>query len=138
MSTAIDQAVMAKLRGDTSLASLAPGGIYPDVAPKGAADAGVFVVVGMQAHEDVAQLQGQTAYETPRYLVKAVGQGIDGAAAIAAYDRIHVLLQHQALTVTGFHWMDTVRESRVRYVEQDGPISWQHVGGVYRVEADPS
>lgn len=137
----IDEAVIAKLQADSgpgSLAVLAPGGVNPDVAPEAAADLGVFVIVSLQAHEDVNEQPGRTAFETPRYLVKAVARDTDAAGAIAAYRRVHAVLQHQALTISGFHWMDTVRESRLRFTEKDGALYWRHVGGIYRVEADPS
>jgi Protein of unknown function (DUF3168) len=136
MSTAIDAAVMSKLQGDATLTGLAPGGVYPDVAPEDTPDP--FVIVTLQAHEDVHELTRLSAFEVPRYLVKAVGLGTDAADAVAAYARIHALLQGQTLTISGFTWMDTARESRVKYVERDGPVYWQHVGGIYRVEACPA
>lgn len=139
--TVIDEAVIAKLQADTgpgSLAVLAPGGINADVAPEATADLGVFVIVSLEKHEDVSEQPGRTALETPRYLVKAVARDTDAAGAIAAYQRVHEVLQHQALSISGYQWMDTVRESRVRFTEKDGALYWRHVGGIYRVEADPS
>lgn len=136
MSTAIDQAVMAALLADSQLETLAPGRVFADVAPEGVDDP--FVIVTLQAHEDVPEQTARIAYEAPRYLVKVVGQGLSATAAVAAYNRCHALLQNVALTIAGFHWMGTTRESRIKYVEADGPVYWQHVGGIYRVEADPS
>jgi hypothetical protein len=34
--------------------------------------------------------------------------------------------------------MDCSRESRIAYVEADGPMRWQHAGGIYQVVADPT
>lgn len=136
--TGIDTALIGALQADATLATLAPGGVWPDVAPEGATDRGVFVIVQLQAHEDVDEQAAAVAYEVPRYLVKAVERSSVGAAAAAAYTRVHALLQGVALTITGFHWMDTRRESRVSYTEQDGPFYWKHTGGIYRVEADPA
>jgi Protein of unknown function (DUF3168) len=134
MSAAIDTAVMTRLQGDATLATLAPGGAFPDVAPEGVADP--FVIVSLSSHEDVDEQSGRTAFERPRYLVKAVGQGPNAAAAIAAYNRAHALLQGPVLTIVGFHCMDVSREERIRFVERDGHVTWHHVGGIYRVEAD--
>jgi len=137
--TEIDAAFVGALQADAQLATLAKGGVYPNVAPEGAAEKGVFVIVQLQAHEDVDEQQTvAAAYEVPRYLAKAVGRNSDGAAVWAAYARVHALLQGVALTIAGYHWMDTRRESRVSYAEQDGAFYWQHVGGIYRVEAEPA
>ena len=133
----VDTAVVALLQADATLASLAPGGVWRDVAPEGAVDQGVFVIVQLQAHEDVDEQAQRVGYEIPRYLAKAVSQDSDGAAAAAAYARVHALLQGQALTITGYHHMDTRRESRVSYTEPDGAVLWKHDGGLYRVEAHP-
>lgn len=135
---AIDDAVLTLLQGDAQLSTLAPGGVYPDTAPEGAVDTGVYGIVGLQAHEDVYEQPGRTAMELPRFLVKFVSRDVNGAAARAAYSRAHALLQGQALAITGYHWMDTVREFRIRFTELDPPSTWRHVGGVYRVEADPA
>lgn len=138
MSAAIDAAVLGKLQGDTgpgTLGALAPGGVFMDVAPENVADP--FVIVTLVAHEAIEE-EARTAYERGYYLAKAVGKSTDGAATLAAASRIHALLQKQPLTITGFHWMDTVLEERVRYVQNDGPVYWQHAGGRYRVEADPT
>ncbi|MGE0460900.1 MAG: DUF3168 domain-containing protein [Vicinamibacterales bacterium] len=135
MSAAIDEAVMATLQGDATLASLAPGGVYRDVAPENVPDP--FVILQLQAHQDIYALAGVTAFEAPLYLVKAVGKNSDGAGAAAAAARIHALLQGQPLAVAGFSVMDVRRTERVTYTERDGPVFWQHHGGLYQVEAHP-
>ena len=143
----VDAALMAVLQGDTgagSLAVLAPGGVFSNIAPQGAADRGVFVIVQLQAHEDVygnGPAGDEIAYQVGTFLVKAVARDSNGAGAVAAAAgvaaaRIHTLLQGAALTISGFHWMDTKRVSRVSYTEQDGPVYWKHEGGLYVVEAD--
>lgn len=138
----IDAALMSALQGDTgsgSLAVLAPGGVFSNVAPQGAADRGVFVIVQLQAHEDVygnGPSGDDIAYQVATFLVKAVARDSDGAAVVAAAARLHTVLQGQPLTITGYHWMDTKRVGRVSYTEQDGPVYWKHEGGLYVVEAD--
>lgn len=137
--TQVDAAVVGTLQADTQLAALAKGGVFQDVAPEGAAQKGVFVIVQLAAHEDTDEQQTTAAaYEAPRYLAKAVGRNSDGAAVVAAYARVHELLQGAALTISGYAWMDTRRESRVSYTEQDGAFYWKHIGGIYRVEAEPA
>jgi hypothetical protein len=136
MSAAIDEAVMAKLQGDATLASLAPGGVYRDVAPENVPDP--FVIVGLQAHRDVYEQASAPAYEEPIYLVKAVAKDTDGAGAKSAAARIHALLHGATLTISGFTPMDCKRIERIAFTERDGPVYWQHNGGLYQVEADPT
>lgn len=134
----VDDAVLAHLRGDSTLLALAPGGVWPEVAPAEAPNQGVFVILQLQAHEDVDQQADEVAYEVPRILAKAVGRDSNAAGVRAAYARVHALLQGVALTIAGYHWMDTRREGRVSYTEQDGPYYWRHRGGLYRIEAHPA
>lgn len=135
--TEIDAAVIGTLQADATLAGLAKGGVFPNVAPEGAAEKGVYVIVQLQAHEDVDEQQtADAAYEEPRYLAKAVGRGTDSTAVAAAYARIHTLLQGAALAITGYRCIDTRREGRVAFAEQDGAFYWQHMGGIYRVQAE--
>ena len=132
----IEDAVIAKLRADATLDTLAPGGVYLDVAKPGVSEP--FVVVTLQAHQDADEQSGATAYETAFVWVKAVGQGTTRAAVSAAYARIHAVLQNATLTLTGGTSVDVHRTERIAYVEVDGPVRWQHSGGLYAVMADPT
>jgi hypothetical protein len=130
--SAVDAALFAKLQGSASLTAAAPGGVYQDVAPHGVAEP--FVIVNLQAHQDEYSQSGGH-YEVGRYLVKAVGQGTASAAVAAADAAIFATLQDQALTITGYTHMQCHREERVRFVEIDGSIRWQHRGGIFAVWA---
>ena len=134
---ALDDGLMAKLKADGTLTTLAPGGVFRDVAPDSASEP--FVIVTLMAHEDAPQMHAtQEAYQEARYLVKAVASGTSPAAAELAADRIHALLQGGSLTITGFSHMGCWREERISYVEADGPMRWQHRGGMYVVTACPA
>jgi hypothetical protein len=130
--SAVDTALLAKLQGASALTSAAPGGVYQDVAPHGIAEP--FVIVSLQAHEDVDE-QGSDGFEIGRYLVKAVGQGTQSASVAVAAQAIHAALQKTTLTIAGMTPMLCHREERVRYVEEDGPVRYQHMGGIYAVWA---
>lgn len=134
MSVAVDAAVVAKLQGDATLATLAPGGVYHEMAPEKARTP--YVVVILESHEDVHEFGG-AAYENATYQVMAIDKADDAAAANAAYNRVHAVLS-SALTVSGFTVMDLVRIGRVRAAERDGSVIWRFVGGRYRVQVDPS
>ncbi len=135
MSTAVDAAIVAVLQADATLQGLAPGGVWPDLAPEQAATP--YVIVTLEDHSDVPEQVG-TAFEQATYLVSVIDKHTDAAAANAAYNRAHAVLTGGPLTVPGYHVMDLRRLSRTRGAERDGPIVWRFVGGLYRVEADPS
>ena len=133
-SSAIDNAVVAVLLADATLAGLLPDGVYFDVAkPK----AKRFVIVSIVETLDEPVL-GSRGYEDVLYLVKAVGLVSTGVDVKAAAQRIDELLEDQPLTIPGYVHMLTCREARIRYPETDevdDTIRWQHRGGHYRVQA---
>lgn len=136
-SGAIDVAIVARLAGDATLAGLAPGGVFRDVAPQGVVEP--FVVVTQAAHEDEYQFRG-LAWESYLYAIKAVHGATSGASAQSAADRIHALMQDASPTIAGFRTMLIQRDSRIAYVEVDDRSDrrYQHRGGLYRVVAEPS
>lgn len=134
----VDVAVLARLEGDATLASLCPGGIYLDSAPHGVAEP--FGIVTLTSHEDEYQISGagvEPAYESALYLVKFVKEGETAAGAQACASRAHTLLQrkHELLTPTGYRCLELAREERVAYVEvvEQSDRRFQHRGGFYRV-----
>ena len=136
-TAAVDAALIARLAGDATLASLAPGGVYRDTAPQGARTP--FVIVSQVAHEDDYSI-GAQAFEQIRYLVKAVDLQTSGTAAQTVADRLQALLQVTTLTMTGYRSVLIQREERVAYVEVDDASDrrYQHRGGVYLVMVEPS
>lgn len=134
--SAVDDAVVAKLQADVVLGGLAPGGVHWGAAPEGTAVP--FVLVTLQLGETVDE-QGGTAHTRDRYQVKAVDRAIEKTAAVAAANRIDVLLDYQALTVAGQSHMVTLGRDRfVLPPERIGSDLWQHVGRDYEVWSDPS
>jgi hypothetical protein len=132
-SSAIDNALIAKLGADATLLSYMTNGVYWDEAPQGSTK---FVIVSMVDQIDEPQFQGR-AYEDALYLVKAVALSTAGANIQAAAARIDTLLEDQTLTVAGYTHMVMHREARVRLTEVDdldASIRWFHRGGHYRVQ----
>jgi hypothetical protein len=134
-TSAIDQALIAKLTSDATLTAAAPGGIFRDMAPQGIATP--FVIVTQMSHADAYAI-GSQAYEELLYLVKVVDQANSGSAAQTAADRVQSLLQNATLAITGYRSLLVQREERVAYVEVDDESDrrWQHRGGLYRVYAE--
>lgn len=135
-SSAIMNALIAKLGSDTALLALMPHGVYEDLAPPNSTR---FVIVSqvISTDEDVF---GKRAWEDALYLVQARSR--DGGNVAAAADEIDALLAPQAplapatLNVPGFALMVITREEFVREVEadeSDPSILWKRRGGRYRV-----
>lgn len=131
-SSAIDNALIAKLAADATLLSYCPNGVYWDEAPPGSTR---FVIVSLIDAFDEAVFGGR-AIEDALYLVKAVALSTAGVNMQAAAARIDALLEDQTLTVSGYTHMAMHREARVRITEvdeMDASIRWFHRGGHYRV-----
>lgn len=129
--------MIAKLANDATLSGLAPGGIYRDTAPQGVSTP--YVIVSQVSHEDDYSI-GSQAFESIRYLVKAVDMNTSGTAAQAVADRVQTLLQTVTLTITGYRSVWVQREERVVYVEVDDASDrrYQHRGGIYLAMVEPS
>ena len=132
-SSAIDDALIARLTGDATLQAFIPDGVYLDEAPPGSTR---FAIVSLVEGIDEATF-GARAIEHALYLVKAVVQAAAGGVAQQAAARIDQLLEDQPLTVPGYAWMTVHRVERLQTTEVDEVdtlIRWQHRGGRYRVE----
>lgn len=133
-SSAIDQALVARLNADATLRALVPDGVWFDAAP---VNAQRFVIVSLVIARDVAQFH-RRAIEDVIYLVKAV---IRNASAEAAADRIDTLLENAPLAVAGYSLLMVHRAERVRYSNPDTTdktVNWFHRGGRYRVVVTPT
>lgn len=132
-SSAIDNALMAKLAGDSALLALMPNGVAWEQAP---ANSTKFVIVSLLSSLDESKFGGR-AREEAVYLVKAVSR--DPTANMpGAAQRINDLLDGQTLTITGYTLMVLRRIERVRTTERDEvdrSIFWYHRGGHYELVA---
>jgi len=130
---AIDDALVAVLAGDATLAGLLPDGVWFDEAPPNARQ---FALVALLSTRDEATFGGR-ALEDAVYLVKAVSFDKSAATALAAAAQIDALLEDASLAVAGGDCLAVFREQAIRYPEVDAldpSIRWQHCGGHYRVQ----
>lgn len=134
----VDLALIAKLAGDATLATLAPGGVFREVAPQGVAEP--YVIVQLIGHRDDYQLNRAQAFEDCTYMVKAVQQANSGTAVQAVADRVQALLHNGTLTITGYRLVNLMRTERIAYVEidEDRDRRYQHRGGLYEVLVEPT
>lgn len=133
-SSAIDNALVAKLGADTALLAICSNGAYyAEAPPKSTA----FVIVQLMTSDDVAAFDKGRTIENSTYLVKAVIRNDTGKDIAAAAKRIDDVLEDGTLTVTGYTLMRMHREERIRTTEVDDTdpsVRWWHRGGLYRVE----
>jgi hypothetical protein len=138
-SSDIDAALVATLGADTTLLGYCPNGVYMDEAPPGATR---FVIVSIVDEHDEGVFSGR-AYEDTLFLIEARMLSTAGGNIKAAAARIDALLENRVLgvgsplSVSGYTWMTTFRESRVRRTEVDAidpTIRWYRRGGNYRVQ----
>jgi hypothetical protein len=136
-SSEVDNALVAKLQTDATLAALMPGGVFLDEGPAGATQ---FVIVSLVDAHDVPIFEGRGT-EDALYLVVArelSTVAVKNSKAAAA--RIDALLQLGTLTIAGYALLVMRRESRVRMTEVDeidSSIRWTHRGGRYQVMVAP-
>lgn len=138
----IDNALVARLQGDTQLMALLPDGVYFDEAAQGKRNFALLSLVESLTPGQMAPATDRRAMEDAQYIVKAVMLNGSSANARTAAARIDALLedQPQALVITGFTCLSIVRVRRIRDTEVDpvdATIRWHHRGGYYRITAAP-
>lgn len=133
-SSAILNAVSAKLGADTELLTLVPNGVYEDVAPPGAQR---FVIVSQILATDTPVFHSKRVMEDHLLLVEARVLTTTRGNASAAAARVDALLEDGTLDVPGYRLRAMFREEFVRGTEVDEvdpAIKWKRRGGRYRVQ----
>lgn len=126
----IEKAIYARLSGDATLTSLAPGGVWRGVAPVNTD--GVIVVFTQASENDLYTLASRAISESS-YLVKAVAPGETATPAWDAANRIDVLLNDYAMTLDTGTVLSIRRERVTSFTELDGGEQYQHAGGYYLI-----
>lgn len=141
-SSAVEIALVKKLRDDSQLSALLPDGVFFSAADEGCTK---FALVSMATAFDEAMFRA-SAFEDYNFLVKAVVLNDDDGTTRLAAARINELLDPQppaqkaTLDVEGYNLMVMRRIDRVRYSDpdpQDQKTVWQHRGGHYQVMVCP-
>jgi len=132
-SSAIGNALVAKLGADAVLLALCPNGVYEGLAPPGATR---FVIVSQILSTDEAEF-GRRGFEEHLFLVEARALSSVGDVRAAAV-RLDELLEDGTLTVPGYEPVRLHREEFVRGTERDDidpTIVWKRRGGQYSAHA---
>jgi hypothetical protein len=134
-TSAILNALVAKLGADPALLALVPDNVHEDMGPPYAKR---FVVVSHIITTDESVLHEGRVIEDGLYLVEARVLNGSGGDVRAAAARIDELLEDGTLDVPGFQVSAMFREEFVRGTEvdeRDRTIVWKRRGGRYRVTA---
>lgn len=144
MSAVVDAAVTTALKNDATLTALAPGGFFRDVAPEAVVSAAVsdpsqvFGILTLQSEIPQDAFDNKPLDET-RLLVKFVSPSTSSVGAQAALDRAVAVLEALSGTVvSNFAITCSKRAERMAYVEEDGPVFWQHRGVSWLIVSSPT
>jgi hypothetical protein len=129
----------AKLSTDSSLMTLAPGGVHRGSAPSGTATP--FVVIAHQAGRDSLTMNRTRLMSKILYQVRAVGPAKNTTAIEGAANRIDTLLKKEPgappESVSGGLIDAYYREEPLQFDEIVPPgDKWSNYGGLYRLEIE--
>ena len=130
----LDSAVYEKLN-ITAVTNEAVGGVFNQMAPEGPQTP--FVVFqAMSKVDDYWSYTGRGG--TAVYMIKVIDESGWPKAAADIDTQIDSAMQDVALSVTGYALLQCRRESDIYLVENSEGRTFQHIGGLYRIEADQS
>jgi hypothetical protein len=131
VDSAVETMLATVLGTDATLTTLAPGGVWRDIAPQGVV--GTIVVFSFVSAPDdyTLKVRAKTDYT---WLIKALAPGESSAPAQAAADRIDVLLNDTTPKLTDGRILNMRRDRRTSMSEALGGETYQHVGGYYLIQ----
>ncbi len=129
------------LQADSTLASLAPGGIHRSIAPNGTATP--VIIISLQSGVDVITATGVRLMTNALYQVKAVGPASDMQSIVNAASQLDITLGGSQgirnVSVSGGGYvLSCVREGPLAYDDSKLVVGqlWSYLGGLYRVYAE--
>ena len=130
----LDSAVYENLN-ITAVTNEAVGGVFNQMAREGTQTP--FVVFrAMSKVDDYWSYTGRGG--TAVYMIKVIDESGWPKAAADIDTQIDSAMQDVALSVTGYSLLQCRRESDIYLVENSEGRTFQHIGGLYRIEADQS
>lgn len=119
-------------------ATLAVLGIYSHVIPPEATLPAVVFVPNAAGSDLRGVGRIRPILTTLDYVVKVVGAGESVAPIAAAAGLVHDLLDAQSGSATGGQVLACVREQLINYPETSQGIRYHHLGGLYRLQVQPT
>ena len=135
MSAQVEEMLYGTLHADATLGTLAPGGVWRNIAPPNTT--GTIVVFSQVSSSDAYAL-AHRAYSNAVYQVKAITPGESAVAAWDAAERVEALLTDTPLTLSTGHVLNCRRQSVISMTETDNGEQYQHAGGLYTITIQES
>ena len=125
----VEEYIAAKLTGDGNLMAMVPGGVHNGQSPDGKP---YPLIIFNQQSSVENPTNSDDGYTRFIYLIKAVTKEKTWATAYDIIARVDELLNRTRDDAGGISFL---RYDRVRYIEQDGDIRYNHYGITYAVTA---
>jgi hypothetical protein len=137
---AVDAGLYTALNADMgtasgSLGDLGASGPYRMIAPQTASLP--YVIFNEQAGTN-RWTMADLGHRSLVYQVKAVGDGHSGSVISDMDARLDTVLNDQPLTLTGWTCKRIRRESDVEYIEDTDGVLYHHIGGLFRIDVEPT
>lgn len=128
--------VYTTLKNDATLAAQVPGGWHEHPAPEGTTfPYGTFQV--QAGVEDIDAVGSRRIWEEVLLLVRVIREGRSTVALKTAADRMDTLLHRASGTTDQGRVLSCVRDGVFHLPELSQGKSYRHLGGFYRVLAQP-
>ena len=136
----VETALYSRLSGDATLVAATPGGIHNPIAPHTNLPSDVaFPVLTFQAMPTVDEFTMGDRTEILEYIFRAGAQGLDPSVIHDILNRVDVLLNGFALSITGFIllYLRRIGRGAPEEITEHGIIYLQGTAR-YRLEVQPS
>lgn len=132
LTEAIRVGLAQKLKGSSSVANIAPGGIHHDQAPANATYP--LVIFSQSSNRRDFQTFADRNGRNSLWLVKGVSVGEDAGPADDLSAAIETLLDDSTLTISGGALYRMSWESDVQYLEEEDGQQIRHSGSLFRIQ----
>ena len=132
----VDTALVGFLSADAQLQALGVTGVWRGKAPEGSP---LPYIIFLKQHGNRSYTLSRESDRLLLYTIKAVcggneAAGEDHTPAAQIDERIEsILVDHLALPVAGYKVIELRRDADIDYPERNEGLSYQHVGGIYRI-----
>ena len=131
-TVAVDEWLYQTLHGDVLLSSLAPGGVFADLAPPDSTLPAV--VYSDQGGSDTVGVDATRILTSGLWLVRVIAETTSWQGNLrAAADRVDAILHATSGAVSGVTVGKCFRESAHRLVDTAHGRQYRHLGGFYRI-----
>ena len=118
-----------------SVTNEATGGVFNSLAPQGT-EPPYVVFQAMSKVDDYFAYTGRGGSAV--YMIKAIDRSPWPKGAGDIDTQIDSVMQGASLSITGHSLLSCRRESDIYLIDDQAGVTYQHIGGLYRINADQS